>query len=181
MLKITTATLAFLFCSIALARPFLGAFASAHSLMNTSAELPLIVSVGAQAGVHNLIGPLGVRGTAEVSVYPDFGLSEPLADAPSYRLTEVADDALASLSFVGMKGYVGVGGEVGTIFSVEALSARCGGRRARQVVRRGAADVLAPHRVRSGPVRPAGSSGLQRRFLNRPLALPARLLTCASR
>lgn len=57
-------------------------------------------------------------------MYPDFGISEPLADAPSYRLTEVADDALASLSFVGMKGYVGVGGEVGTIFSVEALQVR---------------------------------------------------------
>lgn len=106
------------------AQAFVGVFGSSIFVTEPNAEVPTIASLGAQAGVYNLLGPFGLRGTAEVSVYPAFGLGEPPQDAPSYRVTELAGDALISLGLLGVKGYVGVGGGVGTLFSVDTLQAR---------------------------------------------------------
>lgn len=124
MVKVTLTSLIALFLTTGTAQAFVGVFGSGTFLIQQGAGTPPIASVGAQAGVHNLLGLLGVRGTAEVSVYPDFGLSEPLADASSYRATELAGDALVSLGLFGVKGYVGVGGGAGTFYSVSTLQAR---------------------------------------------------------
>ena len=122
--KLVFAVLVALLLTMSEARPFVGVFGSGIFVAEPNAEVPTITSLGAQAGVYNLFGPLGLRGTAEVSVHPDFGLSEPPQDAPSYRVTELAGDALVSLGLLGVKGYVGVGGGAGTLFGVDTLQAR---------------------------------------------------------
>jgi hypothetical protein len=89
MLKTAVIVMVLLLCSTGLARPFVGAFASGNYVTNTEAD-SLVVSLGAQAGVHNLLGLLGARGTLELSVYPDFALAGSFPDRANYHLTEVA-------------------------------------------------------------------------------------------
>ena len=109
--------------STAAAQPFVGVFGSGTGLFKNDGS-PVIASLGAQAGVYNLLGFIGFRGTAEVSVYPDFGFSSPLADAANYQTTELAGDALLSLGLLGVKGYVGLGGGVGQLAAGGALQGR---------------------------------------------------------
>lgn len=123
MLKTAAIVMVLLLCSTGLARPFVGAFASGNYVTNTEAD-PLVVSLGAQAGVHNLLGLFGARGTLELSVYPDFALAGSFPNGTNYHLTEVAGDALFSLGLLGVTGYAGVGGGVGRIFDAGAVQAR---------------------------------------------------------
>lgn len=123
MWKFALTTLTFLLLTTGSAQVFVGVFGSGTGLFKTDGS-PVIASVGAQAGVYNLLGLIGLRGTAEVSVYPDFGFSGYLADAVQYQTTELAGDALLSLGLLGVKGYVGLGGGIGEIDSSSALQAR---------------------------------------------------------
>ncbi len=122
MLK-TAAIVTALLCGSALARPFVRVFASGNYITNTEAD-PLVVSLGAQAGVHNLPGLFGARGTVELSVYPDFALAGSFPGRTNYHLTEVAGDVLFSAGLLGVTGYAGVGGGVGRIFDAGAVQAR---------------------------------------------------------
>lgn len=106
MLK-TVAVVTALLCGSALARPFIGVFTWGNYVTNTEAD-PLVVSLGAQAGVHNLLGLSGARGTVELSVYPDFALAGSFPDRTNYYSTEVAGDALFSTGLLGVTGYAGV-------------------------------------------------------------------------
>lgn len=123
MLKVALTLVTFLLLSTGSAQVFAGVFGSGTFLFKTDGS-PVIASLGAQAGVYNLLGLIGVRGTAEVSVYPDFGLSAPLMDASSYHVNELAGDALVSLGLLGVKGYAGIGGGVGRLYASSALQAR---------------------------------------------------------
>ena len=123
MKRLLFATLTALLLATASAQPFVGVFGSGTGIFKSDGS-PVITSLGAQAGVYNLLGFIGFRGTAEVSVYPDFGLNAPLADASSYHMTELAGDGLLSLGLLGVKGYVGLGAGVGTIYSMSALQGR---------------------------------------------------------
>lgn len=122
MNKIVFIVLVTLLLTTGKAQTFFGVFGS--SIFAAEPEVPTIASLGAQAGVYNLFRPLGLRGTAEVSVYPNFGLSVSPQDAANYGVTELTGDALVSLGLLGVKGYVGVGGGAGTLFGVAALQAR---------------------------------------------------------
>lgn len=122
-MKTATIVIALLLCGTGLARPFVGVFASGNYITNTEAD-PLIVSLGAQAGVHNLLGLFGARGTVELSVYPDFALAGSFPDRANYHLTEVAGDALFSSGLPGVTGYAGVGGGVGRVYNAGAVQAR---------------------------------------------------------
>ncbi len=124
MLKTVAITMTLLLASTGLAKPFVGVFASGNYITNATGYDPLVVSLGAQAGVHNLLGLFGARGTVELSVYPDFALGGSFADRANYHLTEVAGDALGSLGLVGITAYAGVGGGVGRIFDTGAVQAR---------------------------------------------------------
>lgn len=124
MLRTAAITITLLLLTTGLARPFVGAFASGNYITNAGSYDPLVVSLGAHAGVHNLLGLAGARGTVELSVYPDFALGGSFVDRANYHLTEVAGDALASVSLVGVTGYAGVGAGVGRIFDVGAVQAR---------------------------------------------------------
>jgi hypothetical protein len=122
MRKFALIMLTFMLLTTGSAQVFAGVFGSGTNLFR--ADESVIASLGAQAGVYNLLGLIGVRGTAEVSVYPDFGLSAPLLDASSYHVTELAGDALVSLGLLGVKGYAGIGGGVGTLYASSAFQAR---------------------------------------------------------
>jgi hypothetical protein len=117
-LKALAITITLLLLSTGLARPFVGAFASGNYITNTEAD-PLVVSLGAQAGVHNLLGLLGARGTVELSVYPDFALAGSFTDRTNYHLTEVAGDALFSTGLIGVTGYTGSAAELGGSSTLE--------------------------------------------------------------
>ncbi len=123
MKKLAFALLLVLLLTTAAAQPFVGVFGSGTGLFKSDGS-PVIASLGAQAGVYNLLGLFGVRGTAELSVYPDLGLSAPLADASNYQMTELAGDVLLSLGLLGVKGYAGIGGGVGQLYASSALQAR---------------------------------------------------------
>lgn len=123
MLKTAAITITLLLLTTGLARPFVGVFASGNYITNADHD-PLVVSLGAHAGAHNLLGLVGARGTVELSVYPDFALGGSFTGRANYHLTEVAGDALASLSLIGITGYAGVGAGVGRIFDMGAVQAR---------------------------------------------------------
>ncbi len=124
MWKFALTTLTFLLLTTGSAQVFVGVFGSGTGLFKTDGS-PVIASVGAQAGIYNLLGLIGLRGTAEVSVYPDFGFTAPLQDETNnFQTTELAGDALFSLGLLGVKGYVGLGGGVGTLNASSALQGR---------------------------------------------------------
>lgn len=124
MLRLTAITMTLLLFGTGLAQPFVGVFVSGNYITNAEGYDPLVVSLGAQAGVHNLLGLFGARGTLELSVYPDFALAGSFADRTNYHLTEVAGDALFSSSLLGVTGYTGIGGGVGRIYDAGAVQAR---------------------------------------------------------
>lgn len=124
MLKALAITTTLLLLSTGLARPFVGVFASGNYIPNADGYDPLVVSVGAQAGVHNLLGLLGARGTVELSVFPNFALTGSFPDRVNYHLTEVAGDALFSSGLISITGYAGIGGGVGRIYNAGAVQAR---------------------------------------------------------
>lgn len=124
MLKLAAITMTLLLLSNGLARPFVGVFASGNYITNANGYDPLVVSLGAQAGVHNLLGLFGARGTLKLSVYPDFALAGSFADRANTHLTEVAGDALFSSDLIGVIGYAGIGGGVGRIYDAGAVQTR---------------------------------------------------------
>lgn len=71
---------------------------SGNYITNADGYDPLVVSLGVQAGVHNLLGLFGVRSTLELSAYSNFALADSLADCTNAHLTEVISDALFSSS-----------------------------------------------------------------------------------
>lgn len=124
MLRAAAMTMALLLCGTGLARPFAGVFVSGNYITGADGYDPLIVSLGAQAGVYNLLGLFGARGTVELSVYPDFALAGSFPDRANYHLTEMAGDALFSSGLIGVTGYAGVGGGVGRVNNAGAVQAR---------------------------------------------------------